>query len=83
MSPLREILGMIESPEPGLPTPDPTSMLIMRLVGLGNIVLETSDKTTPQLTIPAIAGAPVLLEKLRAEVEKRRDRKRVREVDFE
>ena len=55
----------------------------MRLTGLASIVLETSDRSMPHLTIPAIHGGVDLRELLRKNVELQRDRKRVRETDFD
>lgn len=55
----------------------------MRLAGLASITLETSDRSTPNLVIPAIRDGVALREQLRKNVEIQRDRKRVREMDFE
>jgi uncharacterized membrane protein YdbT with pleckstrin-like domain len=55
----------------------------MRLTGLASIVLATSDRTMPDLVIPAIHGGSELREILRKNVEIQRDRKRVRETDFD
>lgn len=55
----------------------------MRLTGLASIVLDTSDRGTPCLTIPAVRGGVDLREKLRKQVEIIRDQKRVREIDFD
>ncbi len=55
----------------------------MRLTGLASIALETSDRTLPQLVIPAIHGGENVRELLRKHVELERDRKRVRETDFD
>ncbi len=55
----------------------------MRLTGLASIVLETSDRSIPSLVIPAIHGGVELRELLRTHVELQRDRKRVRETDFD
>ena len=55
----------------------------MRLTGLASIVLETSDRNAPILVIPAIRNGTELRELLRQKVESQRDRKRVREVDFD
>lgn len=55
----------------------------LRLFGLSNLVLTTSDRSLPQITLPAISQATSVREKLRRYVELLRDRKRVREVDFE
>ncbi|MGL5020309.1 MAG: PH domain-containing protein [Luteolibacter sp.] len=63
------------------------SMLVrpwwMRLTGLATIVLETSDRTMSALEFPAIHGGAEVREILRKQVELERDRKRVREMDFE
>jgi len=55
----------------------------MRLAGLASIELETSDRSMPRLVIPAIAGGVEMREILRKQVELQRDRKRVREMDFD
>lgn len=55
----------------------------MRLTGLASIQLETSDRTMPQLVIPAIRGGAEMRELLRKQVELQRDKKRVRELDFD
>ena len=55
----------------------------MRLTGLASIMLETSDRSIPRLVIPAIRGGEGLREILRKNVELQRDRKRVRETDFD
>jgi uncharacterized membrane protein YdbT with pleckstrin-like domain len=55
----------------------------MRIFGLGSLHLETSDRSLPNVTIPAIPDAIELRESLRKEVEAVRDKKRVRELDFE
>lgn len=55
----------------------------MRLTGLASIVLETSDRTLPNLEIPAIHGGAEVREILRKNVELQRDKKRVRETDFD
>jgi uncharacterized membrane protein YdbT with pleckstrin-like domain len=54
----------------------------MRMTGLSTIHLKTSDRTLPKLEIPAIHKGTELREVLRKQVEKIRDRKRVREMDF-
>jgi len=53
-----------------------------RLFGLGNVVVETSDRTTPTVTISAVRDARLLLDEIREAVETMRKEKRVREVDF-
>ena len=55
----------------------------MRLTGLSSIALETSDRSMPNLTIPAIHGGMEMREILRKQVELQRDKKRVREMDFD
>lgn len=55
----------------------------MRVTGLATLVLETSDRSLPSLNIPAIRGGTDLKEQLRKHVELQRDRKRVRETDFD
>ena len=55
---------------------------LLRLFGLANIHLTTSDQTSPQLLIGPIAEARAVRENLRGAVEKIRDRKRVREIDY-
>jgi uncharacterized membrane protein YdbT with pleckstrin-like domain len=55
----------------------------MRLTGLASIQLETSDRSIPNLLIPAVSGGAGLREILRQQVELTRDRKRVREMDFD
>jgi len=55
----------------------------MRLAGLASIELETSDRSMPRLVIPAIAGGVEMREILRKQVELQRDKKRVREMDFD
>jgi uncharacterized membrane protein YdbT with pleckstrin-like domain len=57
--------------------------LLLRPFGLGNLLLHTSDATTPEVHIRAVAGAEQLRELLRGAVQAERDRKRVRELDVE
>ena len=56
--------------------------LIMRILGLGNLELITSDKTIDDLVLYAIKNPKEVKEGIRDLVEKRRDEKGVREVDF-
>jgi membrane protein YdbS with pleckstrin-like domain len=60
-----------------------TQPFMLRLAGLENITLLTSDHTSPTVTIPAMRQADALGDKFRRQVEIVRDRKRVREVDFD
>lgn len=55
----------------------------LRLFGLSNIVLQTSDRSCPEVNIRAVKNGAEIREKLRKQVETLRDKKRVREVDFE
>lgn len=57
--------------------------LALRLVGLGNLTLITSDATSPTVAIRAIANVEDVREKLRTAVQSERDRKRVREMDVD
>ena len=53
----------------------------MRILGLGSLHLETSDRSLPSITISEIPDAMNLRESLRREVESVRDKKRVRECE--
>ena len=55
----------------------------LRIFGLSNIVLQTSDRSLPEVNIRAVRNGIEIREKLRKQVETLRDKKRVREVDFE
>ncbi len=55
----------------------------MRLTGLGHLHLETSDRSLPHVDIPAMRESIQLREDLRHKVEAMRDKKRVREMDFD
>lgn len=52
---------------------------ILRLFGLGNVVLITADSSSPKLTICAVERAGELRDTIRDLVEKRREAKKVRE----
>ena len=56
---------------------------LLRIVKLGTLVLVTSDRTLPELELKAIRNADTVRDLLRENVERLRDLKRVREVDFE
>ena len=53
-----------------------------RMVGIGDIELMTSDTTTPVVQMRNLRDAERVRDMIRALVEKRRDAKRVREVDL-
>ncbi len=57
--------------------------LFLRLLGLGNITLVSSDASTPTVVLRAISGVEAVREKLRTVVQTERDRKRVRELDVD
>jgi uncharacterized membrane protein YdbT with pleckstrin-like domain len=55
----------------------------LRILSLGNVVLKTSDRSHPVVTIKADKGGEAMRELLRKYVKECRVRKQVREVDFE
>ena len=55
----------------------------LRLFGLGNILLQTSDRSHPSVRLRAIRDGEQLYERVRAAVEESRARKGVRELDVE
>lgn len=55
---------------------------LMRLVGLSNLVLVTSDKTNPIFVIKGVKNGKLMRENLRIAVEERRDAKGVVERDY-
>jgi hypothetical protein len=55
----------------------------LRMFSLGNVVLMTSDRSTPEVIVEAVKNPDEVRELIRAKVEALRDTKRVREVDFE
>lgn len=57
--------------------------LFLRLMGLGNLTLVTSDASTPTVAIRAIPNVEPVREMLRTAVQTERDRKRVRELDLD
>ncbi len=54
----------------------------LRIFGLSNIVLSTTDHSNPTMILKGIENGEELKEQLRLAVDKRRDIKGVREVDF-
>lgn len=54
-----------------------------RLFGLSRIIMSTSDRTTPVIVINAIHDGMNVSNQIRNFVEELRDKKRVREVDYE
>ena len=55
----------------------------LRIFSLGNMTLQTSDRSHPVMTLRAIPNNEDLRDKLRTHVEACRMKKNVREVDFE
>jgi uncharacterized membrane protein YdbT with pleckstrin-like domain len=55
----------------------------LRIFSLGNIILQTSDKSHPHIVLEAIPNGEDLREQLRTYVEACRTRKGVRELDIE
>jgi uncharacterized membrane protein YdbT with pleckstrin-like domain len=55
--------------------------LWQRMVAIGDIVLSTSDTSTPVFVLGDIKDAGSVRERIRALVEQRRDAKQVRELD--
>ncbi len=56
---------------------------VYRLFGAGHIVMETSDRSHPTFTLPAVKEPRAIYEHIRRQVELMRQQKRVREIDFE
>jgi uncharacterized membrane protein YdbT with pleckstrin-like domain len=54
----------------------------LRMVGLADVVLNSSDRQTPLLVLHAVPNGLALREQIRANVERLRVQKSVREVDF-
>jgi uncharacterized membrane protein YdbT with pleckstrin-like domain len=54
-----------------------------RVFGLSTLIIETSDRSQPRIEIKAVHHGEELRETLRKQVEFWRDKKRVREVDFD
>ncbi len=57
--------------------------IYLRILGLGTVQLETSDKFIPEVRLHAIRDPRGLREQIRKYVEIQRVRKRVREIDIE
>jgi uncharacterized membrane protein YdbT with pleckstrin-like domain len=55
----------------------------LRLLGLGNVLLTTADKSNPSVTLRAIRDGEALREQIRNAVEACRVAKRVRELDVD
>lgn len=56
--------------------------LLQRLVGLGTVVMVTSDASTPTLVLPGIPDSLAVMDKIRHEVDRVRRERGVRELDL-
>lgn len=54
---------------------------LLRLIGRGNLIIETADRTTPHVVIRAVPGASQLKDQVRTHTERMRQQRGVR--DFE
>ena len=57
--------------------------LIQRFFGSGNIILTTTDTTSPTLVLEAVPSATILRDELRKNIEICRDQKRVRLAELD
>ncbi len=57
--------------------------VLQRMLGLGSVTMLTSDRGQENISIDSVRNSEELREHLRKQVEIIRDRKRVREVDFQ
>lgn len=56
---------------------------LLRMVGCGNIVLVSADRTSPQVVLRAVPRAAVLKDQIRTHTERMRRRRGVREVELD
>ena len=54
---------------------------VLRLAGFGNLILHSSDRSHPKLVLQGVRECANLRDQVRGLVEKRRDEKRVHELD--
>jgi uncharacterized membrane protein YdbT with pleckstrin-like domain len=54
----------------------------LRLIGRGNLIIETADRTNPQIVIRAVPGAPALKDQIRTHTERMRQLRGVRDIDI-
>ncbi len=59
-----------------------TQTFVQRLLGIGTIVLRTTQDNSPQVMLDGMNDPSALWERIRALVEARRDAKGVREIDM-
>jgi uncharacterized membrane protein YdbT with pleckstrin-like domain len=55
----------------------------LRLVGCGNVVLVTADRTTPQFVLRAVPHAASLKDQIRTHTERMRQRRGVRDLEID
>jgi uncharacterized membrane protein YdbT with pleckstrin-like domain len=55
----------------------------LRLVGCGNIVLVTADRTNPQIVLRAVPHATTLKDQIRTHTERMRTRRGVRDLEID
>ncbi len=55
----------------------------LRLVGVGHVILASSDRSTPQTTLRAVPGVTALKDQIRAQTERQRQRRGVRDLDVD
>jgi uncharacterized membrane protein YdbT with pleckstrin-like domain len=55
----------------------------LRLVGCGNVVLMTADRTNPQLVLRAVPRAATLKDQIRTHTERMRQRRGVRDLEID
>jgi uncharacterized membrane protein YdbT with pleckstrin-like domain len=55
--------------------------LLLRIFGLGNIIIDTSDRSTPNIVIDGVAKVGAVLEVIRLCTEKERRKRGARELD--
>src|SRR6185369_10564279 len=57
--------------------------LSLRIVGCGNIVITSADRTTPQVVLHAVPGAAALKDQIRKHTEQMRQRRGVRDLEID
>ena len=57
--------------------------LSLRIVGCGNILLTTADRTTPQIVLRAVPHAAALKDQIRTHTERMRQRRGVRDLEID
>ena len=55
----------------------------LRLVGCGDVVLVTADRTTPQTVLRAVPNAAGLKDQIRIHTERMRQRRGVRDLEID